>query len=87
MSVWTVSCTRGLCLVCWGAIWRAAWSEASASSRCPAQSCTRTAVELQHRDLPVELADDVRPFGEWALQRGLPQRFNKAPFYGYPWDR
>jgi hypothetical protein len=46
-----------------------------------------TAVELQHRDLPVELADDVRPFWEWALQRGLPQRFTQAPFYGYPWDR
>jgi hypothetical protein len=46
-----------------------------------------TAVELEHRDLPVELADDVRPFWEWALQRGLPQRFTKAPFYGFPWDR
>jgi hypothetical protein len=45
-----------------------------------------TAVELDHRDLPVELAGTVQPFWEWAL-RELRSRLAKAPFYGYPWDR
>jgi hypothetical protein len=46
-----------------------------------------TAVELEHRALPVELADDVQAFWEWALQRGLHDRLTNVPFYGYPWDR
>jgi hypothetical protein len=43
-------------------------------------------VELEHRDLPVELAGLVQPFWDWAL-RELPGRLSKAPFYGFPWDR
>jgi hypothetical protein len=45
-----------------------------------------TAVELCHRDLPVELAGAVQPFWDWAL-RELHNRLSKAPFYGLPWDR
>jgi hypothetical protein len=46
-----------------------------------------TAVELEHRGLPIELSDDVQPFWAWALQRGLHDRHTNAPFYGFPWDR
>lgn len=46
-----------------------------------------TTAELEHRDLPAELAGTVRPFWEWALQRKLPERLAKAPFHGYPWQR
>jgi hypothetical protein len=46
-----------------------------------------TSVELEHRDLPAELAGFAQPFWEWALQRELPDRLTKAPFYGYPWHR
>jgi hypothetical protein len=45
-----------------------------------------TAVELCHRDLPVELAGAVQPFWEWAL-RELHNRLSKIPFPGLPWDR
>jgi hypothetical protein len=45
-----------------------------------------TAVELCHRDLPVELAGAVQPFWEWAL-RELHNRLSKIPFAGLPWDR
>jgi hypothetical protein len=45
------------------------------------------AVELEHRDLPVELARLMQPFWDWALQRELPDRLADAEFYGYPWDR
>ncbi len=46
-----------------------------------------TAVDLEHRDLPVELADAVQPFWDWALQRELRDRLARAPFHGYPWKR
>lgn len=46
-----------------------------------------TAVDLEHRDLPVELADAVQPFWDWALQRELRDQLARAPFYGYPWTR
>jgi len=45
------------------------------------------AVELEHRDLPVELARLMQPFWDWALHRELPDRLADAEFYGYPWDR
>jgi activator of Hsp90 ATPase-like protein len=50
------------------------------------QEADATEVQIEHRDLPVELADLVRPFWEWALQE-LHRRLTRAPFYGYPWDR
>jgi hypothetical protein len=45
------------------------------------------AVELEHRDLPAELASLMQPFWDWALQRELPSRLADAQFYGYPWTR
>jgi len=45
------------------------------------------AVELEHRDLPAELAGLMQPFWDWALQRELPDRVADAEFYGYPWTR
>lgn len=45
-----------------------------------------TAVELEHRDLPVELASLIQSFWDWAL-RELHRRLTNAPFYGHPWDR
>jgi hypothetical protein len=47
----------------------------------------RTAVELEHRELPVELAEAVQPFWDWALQRELRDQLARTPFYGYPWER
>jgi hypothetical protein len=44
-------------------------------------------VELEHRDLPAELASLMQPFWDWALQRELPDRLADAEFYGYPWTR
>jgi YbbR domain-containing protein len=45
-----------------------------------------TTVQLDHRNLPAELAETVQPFWEWAL-RELHNRLSQAPFHGYPWDR
>jgi hypothetical protein len=45
-----------------------------------------TMVELDHRDLPVELASTAQPFWQWAL-RELCNRLTDIPFHGYPWDR
>jgi hypothetical protein len=45
-----------------------------------------TAVELEHRDLPVELASLIQSFWDWGL-RELHSRLTDAPFYGLPWDR
>lgn len=45
-----------------------------------------TAVELQHRDLPVELASMAQPFWQWAMQE-LCNRLTGVPFRGLPWDR
>jgi hypothetical protein len=46
-----------------------------------------TAVELEHFDVPVELASMVQPFWDWALRRALPDCVTRSPFYGSPWDR
>jgi hypothetical protein len=45
-----------------------------------------TAVEIDRRDVPVELAGTVQPFWEWAF-RELHDRLTGAPFWGLPWDR
>ncbi len=45
-----------------------------------------TLVELEHQDLPVELASYAKPFWDWALSE-LHRTLTKAPFYGFPWDR
>jgi hypothetical protein len=45
-----------------------------------------TAVELQYRGVPVELAGQVQSYWDWSL-RELNRDLTNAPFLGYPWDR
>jgi hypothetical protein len=45
-------------------------------------------VQVEHRDLPVELASLVQPFWDWALRRELPVKLDEAAdYYGFPWER
>lgn len=45
-----------------------------------------TLVTLEHRDLPVELAEYAQPFWDWALHE-LHDILAETEFHGYPWDR